>query len=302
MATLFKKQYTKPLPDGAKVIERKGKCFAQWTDRKGKRRTAEMNDTGDRIRVEAGTWTAKYRDGEGVTREVATGCRDKQAAAAVLKDLTTEAEKVASGILTTTDVQIKKHQQTPLSDHITDYIEDLKERGKNAERIKTSDTYLADDAAACGFRFLRDLDAGKLRKHLNGMKGEDGKPISPAKYNWHSALWTAFGWWLCGKRLEGKRPMMTGETTDCPQSLRRLRQERRRSRPPAEGSGVDAGRAARAAGRCQVTTADRRPDDPYRQASRRNRGQGGAVKMGGFDPARARTGVDLQDCLVDRSA
>src|SRR6056297_3918376 len=109
MATLFKKQYTKPLPDGAKVIERKGKCFAQWTDRKGKRRTAEMNDTGDRIRVEADTWTAKYRDGEGIIREVATGCRDKQAAAAVLKEYTDRAELVKAKIISPDQDRIADH-------------------------------------------------------------------------------------------------------------------------------------------------------------------------------------------------
>lgn len=68
MATLFKKQFTKPIPDGAQIMTRKvkgqNKQFEQWTDRRGKRRTAELTDSGNRIKVEATTWTAKYRDGE----------------------------------------------------------------------------------------------------------------------------------------------------------------------------------------------------------------------------------------------
>ncbi len=34
--------------------------------------------------------------------------------------------------------------------------------------------------------------------------------MSAGTYNYHSALWCAFGAWLTGKRLDGKRPSMTG--------------------------------------------------------------------------------------------
>ncbi len=46
----------------------------------------------DRIIVTAGTYTAKYRDGSGIVREVATGCRDESAARSVLTEL-----EIASG-------------------------------------------------------------------------------------------------------------------------------------------------------------------------------------------------------------
>jgi hypothetical protein len=63
MATLFKKQFTKPLPPDAKIVFRtvngKSTQFAQWIDRKGKRRLAELTANGDRITTDAGTWTAK---------------------------------------------------------------------------------------------------------------------------------------------------------------------------------------------------------------------------------------------------
>lgn len=35
--------------------------------------------------------------------------------------------------------------------------------------------------------------------------------MSAATYNWHASLWTAFGWWLYGKRLDGKESSLTGE-------------------------------------------------------------------------------------------
>jgi len=83
MGTVYRKTVTKPLPAGAKIIVRKGERFAQWQDAKKKTRTAPATtgqDGADRIVVTARTFMAKYRDGSGIVREVATGCRDETAA------------------------------------------------------------------------------------------------------------------------------------------------------------------------------------------------------------------------------
>ena len=94
MGTVYKETFTKPLPAGAKIIVRKGQRLAEWKDAKGKTRTAPLTAAGDRITVEAGTYTAKYRDGSGIVREVATGCRDESAARSVLAELERRAERV----------------------------------------------------------------------------------------------------------------------------------------------------------------------------------------------------------------
>ncbi len=220
MATLFKKQYTKPIPKDAEIFsksvpnsegKRIEKQFARWKsrpDRQGKRKTitAELNEAGNRIKAEAKTWTAKYRDGEGIVREVATGCREKQSAQKKLDDLLSLVDKVRVGSLTTTDLEIGEHNKTPLADHVADYIEDLKTRRVNADRVKTSDTRLKAACDGCDFRWLRDLNAEALRKWLRSHSD-----MSAATYNWHVTLWTAFGNWLTGIRLEGKRPSQTGQ-------------------------------------------------------------------------------------------
>jgi hypothetical protein len=87
MGTVYKETYTKPLPAGARIIVRKGRRLAQRKDAKGKTRTAPLTAAGDRIALEAGTYAAKYRDGSGIVREVATGCRDESAARSVLTEL-----------------------------------------------------------------------------------------------------------------------------------------------------------------------------------------------------------------------
>ena len=79
MATVYRKIITRKLPAGAEIVTRKGERLAKWRDRKGRKRTAPLTsgrDGSDRITVQAGTYTAKYRDGQGIVRELATGCRD----------------------------------------------------------------------------------------------------------------------------------------------------------------------------------------------------------------------------------
>ncbi|EMB14846.1 hypothetical protein RE6C_04414 [Rhodopirellula europaea 6C] len=70
-----------------------------------------------------------------------------------------EADKVRVGSLTTTDLEIGDHNKTPLANHVAEYIADLKTRGVNADRIKTSETRLNAACNGCGFRWLRDLKA-----------------------------------------------------------------------------------------------------------------------------------------------
>jgi len=57
MGTVYKETFTKPLPAGAKIIVRKGQPLAEWKPAKGKTRTAPLTAAGDRITVEAGTYT-----------------------------------------------------------------------------------------------------------------------------------------------------------------------------------------------------------------------------------------------------
>lgn len=88
-------------------------------DKKEKKHTAPVTtgrDGSQRIVVSPKTYTAKYRDGDGVLREVATRCRDQQAARAVLQQLQIRADNVRSGLRTAAEDAVIDHQATPLVD------------------------------------------------------------------------------------------------------------------------------------------------------------------------------------------
>jgi len=226
MGTVYKKTVTRALPANATTKERRRRATARelrrdpttaticetvatWTDRAGRRRTAVVvvgSDGSPRIRDEAATYTAKYRDADGIVQEVATGCRDADAARTKLAELMRTAERIQSGSLSRSDAEVGQWQSVPLSVHVADYIADLKARELNADRVKTSEAYLNNDCDGCGFKWLRDLNADALRKWLRS-----DSEMGAATYNWHSALWSAFGSWLCGVRLEGRRKSQTGD-------------------------------------------------------------------------------------------
>jgi integrase len=211
MGTIYRKQYTLPIPTDAKLITRKGKQLAQWTSRNGKLKTAELNEAGDRIRCETGTYIAKYRDGDGVVCEVSTGCRDKQAAMSVLNDLETMAERVKANIITSAEAKIGElFADMPLTDHIEDYIRHLKERRVHPDRVKNTETRLKESATGCGFRFMRDMNADSLQRWL-GEQVTGKRKMSASVHNGFVQVWISFGNWLNGKRIHGNRATMKGE-------------------------------------------------------------------------------------------
>ncbi len=167
MGTIFKKTITRPLPANAKIIVRKGVRYAQWSTQDGKYRTAELTTNGNRIKTESTTYIAKYRDGDGIVQEVSTGCTDKVAAQAVLNELVRIAQHVKCKIISSDQAKIAEHADTPLTCHIDDYLDYLKQRKVNADRLKTTKTRLQESAGACGWRYLRDLSSDKLESWLN---------------------------------------------------------------------------------------------------------------------------------------
>ncbi|MCD0459207.1 tyrosine-type recombinase/integrase [Roseiconus lacunae] len=213
MGTLIKKVVTRPMPADAKIVTRNGKQVAKWTDRKGKKRTAEVTEGRGgslRIKTEAATWTAKYRDGEGFVREVSTGCRDKQAARAVLKDLEQRAEHVKSKILSPEQDRIADHAETPIGEHIEAFLEYQRRKGTHPDRVKHYETKLYETADTCGFRTLCELSVDKLETWLGEQRKGD-RAMGAAVYNGYRESWLAFGNWCVGKRTKGKQTHFKGE-------------------------------------------------------------------------------------------
>jgi len=208
MASVYRKTVTRPLPPGAEIIVRDGERFARWKPRGGgRRRTAPIRigrDGKARIAVKAGTWTAKYRDGQGILREKATGCRDRDAALSVLADLKGRAERVRSGVISESDDRIVEQQATRLQGHVRAYLAYLASKLVRGRRVSAShcknvrhnlDRVFGD----CGFTRLADLDRDAVQD-WSAAREEEG--LAARTRNAHLAAVTGFGnWAVKAKRL-----------------------------------------------------------------------------------------------------
>jgi integrase len=202
MGTVYKETFTKPLPAGARIIVRKGRRLAEWKDAKGKTRTVPLTAAGDRIAVEAGTYTAKYRDGSAIVRKVATGCRDESAARSVLGDLERRAELVKAKVLTVSEDAIADHQHTPLAGHIAAYLDHQKAKGVS-RRLADVQRQLRRVAADCGFRRLADLSGTALEKWLTARRAEG---MAAGTSNEYRGTWIAFANWCIRNRRLSSNP------------------------------------------------------------------------------------------------
>ena len=204
MGTVFKKTFTKPLPAGAEIFERKGERFARWVDSKGKKRIALLtkgNNGADRIVIEAGTYTAKYRDGSGVVCETATGCRDADAARAVLGDLERRSELIKAGVMTTAEDSIADNQLTPLAVHIADFITYLRGRETSSIRVAGMEAQFRRVNADCEFKLLADLNEAKFTAWLLEQATGKGKMSAATRNEYRKAFMGFCNWCLRTRRL-----------------------------------------------------------------------------------------------------
>jgi integrase len=205
MGTIFQPYVSRPMPDGARIVTRKGKRFAMWTDAKGRAHKAPATGpTAKRpgIVERSLTYWAQYRDADGRKRRVSTGCRDKAAALQVLADLVRRAEMIRGGIVTASEAQVGDHADTPIQEHIEAYVAALAvKRGKGARRTVAPEHVasvrhsLQLVVESCGWMRLRDLDRNAVERWV--ARQLDGKvPPAPRTVNAKLAAVVAWGNWL----------------------------------------------------------------------------------------------------------
>ncbi len=202
MGSVYRKTVTRPLPDGAELFTKAGEQFAKWKPRNGRSKTAAVITGADgsiRIRTEAGTYVASYRDGQGIVREVSTGCCDEGAARSVLRDLERRAELVKSGVLTASEDSIADQQAVPIADHFEAYLVSLEVKGTCQKHRANVKCHLHRVASDCRWRVLRDMGRPALEGWVS-QRMADG--MSARTRNAHLSALIAFGnWCLDNERM-----------------------------------------------------------------------------------------------------
>jgi integrase len=202
MGTVYKKTFTKPLPEGAEMFSRNGQQFARWKPPEGRTRTAPVTTGRDgslRILIKSNTYVAFYRDGSGKVVERSTRCRDEGAARSVLTELERRAELVRAGVISAGQDAVAEQQDLPLADHIVTYVEHLKAKRVSESYRQDSKSYLVRIATECRFIRLSDLDRSALERWL-AARAEEG--LSARACNAYRGAAVSFcNWCLDTRRL-----------------------------------------------------------------------------------------------------
>ncbi len=185
MPRVYKQSYTKPLPKDAEVFTRDGQEFVMWKPRNGRAKTVPVTRDAKgqpRIRLESSKYMAEYRDGQGIKRQVATGCRDKVAANAVLSDLLKQAERVKSNLISADDAMAMEHQHSELTEVMQSYLEHLRAKGRSAQHISDCQRLTKRAFEECKFVELRDIAGEALERWLTKLTDQNLSPRTRNSY------------------------------------------------------------------------------------------------------------------------
>jgi len=169
MGTVYREQYTAPLPRDAEVVTLKGEQVARWKPTKGRAKSAPITTGKDgslRIVVRSATYSAKYRDGQGIVRKVSTGCHDEGAARCVLNELERRAELVRAGVLSAGEDAIADHQRSTVLEHFDAYLTSMIVSGKSAYHIRDTKRLARRVFEECNIKTLRNIDSATLEEWL----------------------------------------------------------------------------------------------------------------------------------------
>lgn len=129
MPYLFKPTSVKPIPKNAAVKTIDGVRCACWTNRRGKKVTAELTADGKKCRVESPTWWIEYTGPKG-TKDREKGFRDRGATMALAAKLEQQARDVRAGIDTP-----RNESAAHLADHLPAFREHLEAKGNSAPHV-----------------------------------------------------------------------------------------------------------------------------------------------------------------------
>ena len=211
MQSVFRKTSSRKLPADAQLIQRNGEAFAKIRDRNGKRQVVKVTKQADgslRALIPDRNFTAKYRDADGRIVTRSTGCADKDAALTTLAGWIRQAELVKSNVLTKTESRVSEYQNILLLEHIATYVDHLKRRKKNTDRINSTESRLVECIDGCCWSKLADMSADELQSYLDNKQVEG---MGAGSLNGRIDCWVSFGYWLAGKRMNGKRSNWNGD-------------------------------------------------------------------------------------------
>ena len=224
---VYKQSYTKPLPEQAKIISRKGKKYVKFKDVKGHTAEARLSNKGDKIRLETKHWHIEFEDNlqirqdlkaytnEKATQRLADRIQQLLNYTASNEPFDTELlkfierlpgrirdELISFGLLDANKVAAGK----PLSEYIEGFKDSLTKKERDTKHIKATVGCLQRLIDGCGFKYWSDISGDKIIEYLDEQR-DGGKGIGKRTYNGYIKAAKFFCKWIA-KNLNTTSPIV----------------------------------------------------------------------------------------------
>ena len=217
MGSLYKQKYTCDLPENYEIKIRKRKATAKelranpshttveekivrWRDKTGQLIEGVLKD-GHVLRT-ATTWTAKFKDSDGLTKRLPTGCREKDNAKEFLAEKERLVERIKVGVLTQAEVSTADASKSAIDDHLEAYLKSLEHKRGKGKRERVSDSHLINVRRSlfrivrdCQFSSLRDVSREAVEQWVTGCLENSALDWSARTINSHVEALKAFCAW-----------------------------------------------------------------------------------------------------------
>jgi len=168
MATVYKRTRRKRIPNGAEIVERRGKRFAVWQSR-GRRRRAEVTPDGAAILVVEPNYTVSWFVWQGKRRKTSGG-PDKDAAEALGRKLETDEMQRRRGLIDPRQEKTAAEGKRPLQEHLADFRRHLEAKGDTPDYVTLTLGRLEAVIRDCGFGRLSDFTASSVQASVAGLR------------------------------------------------------------------------------------------------------------------------------------
>ena len=171
MASIYRRTRSYPIPAGAEILtDRKGQRFAKWTDGKtGRTRKEPLNEAGDAVTVESGSYLIAYVDASGKRVEINSGTSDKATAEQIAAKFESDVALRRRGIINADQEALADAGKQTLAQHLTDFEASMVAAGRTDDHVSRTVRFIREILNAAGYVNLADIRADGVNRFASDM-------------------------------------------------------------------------------------------------------------------------------------
>ena len=228
MASVYKRSRKKPIPRGAKILESRGKRYAVWTSRGGRKRKAPLTDDGQAVEIQDADYSVSWWSWNGKRKRLSGG-PDKDAAEALGARMEALEMQRRTGTLDPRQERLADEGRRSLESHLADYEAHLRAGKPTEKHIRSTLKFIREVVGAAGFATLGDLSADPVNRYASDLTAQ-GRAARTVQA--HLAAIKGFTRWLA---RHGKLPQDPLASIRKPDPKTDRRRERRMLLPDEWG-------------------------------------------------------------------